>query len=150
MRPEPLTEADFVSRLRSSVTAQSDGIGFTTDLGGGLLIPAEIALALLEATAEALRNTLQHAAPAPDAGGDTPRDVTRAVEVTSARDRIRITVADDGRGFNSRRIPPERLGVRVSILTRMATLPGGSASIDSARGAGTTVTIGWTDPAALR
>lgn len=146
LRPEPLTEEDFVNRLRSSVTSQSDGIGFETDVGQHLRIPASIAQGLLEATSEAVRNTLRHAHPA--GSGADPGDVDRRVQVSTAPDRIRITIRDDGQGFNSRRIPPERLGVRVSILTRMETLPGGFASIESARGAGTTVTIGWTDPEA--
>jgi signal transduction histidine kinase len=144
LRPQPLTEDDFVGRLRSSVTSQSDGIGFETDLGQHLRIPAAIAQGLLEATSEAVRNSLRHARPA--GSGDGATEVRRVVAVSSAPDRIRITVRDDGQGFNSRRIPPERLGVRVSILTRMETLPGGHASLESARGSGTTVTVGWTDP----
>jgi signal transduction histidine kinase len=135
---EPLTEEDFVSRLRSSVTSQSDGILFVTDLAGTLMLPADIAQALLEATAEAVRNTLRHALPR-----DGATEVLRSVSVTTHGGAVEITVRDDGRGFNSRRIPPERLGVRVSILSRMKSLADGYATVDSTRGTGTTVTIGW-------
>ncbi len=135
---EPLTEDDFVSRLRSSVTSQSDGTRFITDLAGTLTIPADTAQALLEATAEAVRNTLRHALPR-----DGATEVLRSVSVTAHGRAVEITVRDDGRGFNSRRIPPERLGVRVSILSRMKSLTDGYATVDTTRGTGTTVTIGW-------
>lgn len=150
---EPLSQEDFVGRLRSSITSQSDGIGFEAVLGGQLRIPPEIAQGLLEATAEAVRNTLRHAKPVgrgsagEDAqGGDAV--VSRLVRIRADDVGLTIRVSDDGRGFNSRRIPPERLGVRVSILTRMTTLPGGTASIESGRDSGTTVTIGWAAPPA--
>ncbi|RKR76109.1 ATP-binding protein [Frondihabitans australicus] len=135
---EPLTDDDFVSRLRSSVTSQSDGIRFVTQLDGAGTVPADIAQALLEAAAEAVRNTLRHAKPRDGAAG-----VLRTVTVSADPQGVEIGVADDGQGFNSRRIPPERLGVRVSILSRMETIDGGFAAIESSRGVGTAVTIGW-------
>lgn len=134
---ERLSGDEFVGRLRSSVSSQSSGIEFDAVIDQ-TRIPADIAQALLEATAEALRNSLRHA----DAGRGA--EVSRRVDVRSTAAGIEIGVSDDGRGFNSRRIPPERLGVRVSILNRMATLPGGYADVDSTRGVGTRVTIGWT------
>ncbi|BDZ48215.1 hypothetical protein GCM10025867_04560 [Frondihabitans sucicola] len=134
--PVPLALDDFVNRLRSSVTSQSDGIGFEATVDGSGTIPADIAQALLEATAEAVRNSLRHA-------DRDERPAWRQVTVVSTVDGIEIRVSDNGRGFNSRRIPPERLGVRVSILNRMATLPGGRAGIESARGVGTRVALGW-------
>lgn len=137
---EPLGQDDFVSRLRSSVTSQSDGIGFEATLSGTASIPADIAQALVEATAEAVRNSLRHA-------DRDDRATWRQVTVTGSDAGIEIRVSDNGRGFNSRRIPPERLGVRVSILNRILTLPGGSADIESARGVGTRVFIGWSEKA---
>jgi signal transduction histidine kinase len=85
-----------------------------------------------------VRNSLLHAGDA-----DSTVAVSRVVTVSSPGDGVEIVVRDDGRGFNSRRIPPERLGVRVSILNRMATLPGGWADIESSRGFGTRVSLVW-------
>ncbi|ROQ39964.1 two-component sensor histidine kinase [Frondihabitans sp. PhB188] len=133
-----LSGEEFVGRLRSTVSSQGAGIAFDGELGAAVRVPADIAQALIEATSEAVRNSLLHAA-ADDAGGD----VTRLVRVASLDGGLAIVVRDDGRGFNSRRIPPERLGVRVSILNRMATLPGGHADIESGRGLGTRVTLAW-------
>lgn len=132
---ELLSGDEFVGRLRSSVSSQSSGIEFEMSVDEAR-IPSDIAQALLEATAEALRNSLRHA-------GQGRAEVTRRVSVRTATSGIEIGVTDDGVGFNSRRIPPERLGVRVSILNRMSTLPGGYADVDSGRGTGTRVTIGW-------
>lgn len=56
---------------------------------------------------------------------------------------IRITVRDDGQGFNMADIAPERLGVRVSIIDRVRLI-GGSAEIRSTPGTGTTVVLEWT------
>jgi hypothetical protein len=42
-------------------------------------------------------------------------------------------------------VPTERLGVRVSILERVASA-GGRAEIDSAPGTGTVVRLRWPDP----
>lgn len=136
----PLSQDDFVNRLRSSVTSQSDGIGFEATIDGDGMIPADIAQALLEATAEGVRNSLRHA-------DRDDRATWRQVTVTASDGTIEIRVSDNGRGFNSRRIPPERLGVRVSILNRMATLPGGRADVESARGVGTRVSLGWSENA---
>jgi len=136
--PVPLALDDFVNRLRSSVTSQSDGIGFEATVDGSATIPADIAQALLEASAEAVRNSLRHA-------DRDDRPAWRHVSVTAGTGHVEIRVSDNGRGFNSRRIPPERLGVRVSILNRMATLPGGRADLESARGVGTRVSLGWTE-----
>lgn len=137
---ELLSGDEFIGRLRSSISSQSSGIDFEASADDSR-IPADIAQALLEATAEALRNSLRHA-------GADGSEVSRRVDVTSTTAGVAIVIADDGTGFNSRRIPPERLGVRVSILNRMATLPGGYADVDSARGHGTRVTIGWRTAAA--
>jgi signal transduction histidine kinase len=58
-----------------------------------------------------------------------------------------VTVQDDGRGFDPAAIPVERLGVRTSILDRMATV-GGSADVVSRPGAGTRIELAWGSPEA--
>jgi signal transduction histidine kinase len=95
-------------------------------------IPSDAAQAVLEATAEALRNSVLHAGPA-----------ARAVHATVAGDAIRVTVLDNGRGFDPAHVRPGRLGVTVSILDRMRALPGGRADVVSRPGVGTRVSINW-------
>jgi signal transduction histidine kinase len=57
-------------------------------------------------------------------------------------DGIEIVVGDTGSGFSISDIPTERLGVRVSIVERVANA-GGRAVIQSAPGEGTIVSIRW-------
>ncbi len=52
---------------------------------------------------------------------------------------------DAGAGFDPARVHPARLGLRRSIVERMADW-GGQALVRSAPGEGTTVTLRWTGP----
>ena len=98
-----------------------------------VLVPPATAEALLSATLQALTNSVRHAGTSADrAATATPLD----------GGGIRITVSDDGVGFDPGQVSPERLGVRVSILERVR-LAGGSASIRSAPGRGTAVDLQW-------
>lgn len=138
---ETLPVEDLATMVRSSVTSQSDGVVFRLVLDGSLEVPVDAAHALLEATGEALRNSLRHAGHRPNDPG-----VTRTVSVEATDASVEISVSDDGHGFSLRRIAPERLGVRVSILRRMTSVPGGHASVDTAPNEGTRVQFGWRAP----
>jgi len=107
-----------------------------------LRTPQEVADVLTAALAEALRNTIRHAQDNPD------RVVTRLATARIRACGIEIVVADDGQGFNPRRIAPDRLGVRVSILQRVTVIPGCTADIQSIKGRGTTVRLAWKAPTA--
>ena len=126
--------AALTRRLRAiggdDVVIISDSI--TKDLN----LPQEVAQALVDAAAEALRNSLTHAA-GPDRG-----PVTRTAALRSDADGVTITVSDDGRGFDPERAPISRYGVSGSIIARMRDAQG-QARIDSSPGAGTTVTLSW-------
>src|SRR5262249_37450338 len=93
--------------------------------------------AMAHATREALANVAEHA-------GTGQAWVT--VSVTPAKaagpGRIRVTVRDAGAGFDPGRADPGRLGVRRSITERVEDW-GGSASVRSAPGQGTTVCLRW-------
>ena len=88
--------------------------------------------ALAEAVGEAVRNSVGHAGP----------DAECAVLVEIG-DALRVTVADDGVGFDPGAVPPERLGIEVSIRQRLRELPGAQARLRSAPGEGTTVQMAW-------
>jgi len=108
--------------------------------GSGPRVPPDIADALSEALVEALRNSIRHA------NWPDGRVVHREARVIFNADGVVITVSDDGKGFVAHRIGLDRLGIRVSILQRVNSQPGGLASVRSARGAGTTITLGWEAP----
>jgi hypothetical protein len=94
-------------------------------------VPGEVAESFARAVAEALSNVARHAG-------------VREAELTSRRSggEIRVEVADHGRGFDHDRLPPDRFGVRGSILDTMRALPNGGADIISG-GDGTRVTLWW-------
>ena len=125
--------AALTRRLR---TIGGDDVVICDSITQDLDLPPEAARALIDAAAEALRNSLTHAA-GPDRG-----PVTRTASLRSDADGITITVSDDGRGFDPEHTGTIRHGVSGSIIARMRDA-GGEARIDSSPGAGTTVTLSW-------
>ncbi|WP_423918493.1 sensor histidine kinase [Frigoribacterium sp. 2-23] len=98
-------------------------------------VPSRAAEALYSASVQALVNSSQHA-------GDGLA-IRRWITVGSTPDDgAVIEVGDTGAGFEVAAVPGGRLGVRVSILERVANA-GGSATIESAIGAGTVVRLRW-------
>lgn len=97
-------------------------------------IPPEAAQAITEATLEAVRNSLRHA------GDDAA--VTRTVTITSDACGVSIEVNDNGCGFDPAVAGRGRHGVSGSIIARMHDV-GGRATVDSAPGEGTCVTLRW-------
>ena len=100
-------------------------------------IPVQSAEAVYSAAVQAMVNSLQHAGEG---------DVQRWLAVRGlAGDGIQVDVGDTGAGFAVDTVPTERLGLRVSILERVANA-GGLVTIDSAPGAGTVISIRWPHP----
>jgi signal transduction histidine kinase len=86
-----------------------------------------------EAVVAAAREAMTNAA---KFGGGSPVDVY----AESADSRTHVFVRDRGPGFDARAVPPDRRGVRESIVGRMER-HGGRARITSAPGSGTEVEI---------
>ncbi len=61
--------------------------------------------------------------------------------------RVRIEVRDTGSGFDLEAVPDDRLGIRASIIARVAAV-GGTTRIASGEH-GTTVRLEWREPAAM-
>ncbi|MGV8884463.1 MAG: sensor histidine kinase [Microbacteriaceae bacterium] len=98
-------------------------------------IPAPAGEAVYAASVQAMMNSLQHA-------GESS-SVSRWITIRTAQPHgIEIEVGDTGQGFSLVDVPTERLGVRVSIIERVANA-GGVAEIDSVANEGTVVTIRW-------
>ena len=125
-----------------------------------LVVPAPVAVAMSYAVREALANVVSHAGtseawvevslgPAdgetgPGPGGDTGPDGEDA-----ALPSLQVTVRDAGAGFDPAHVDALRLGLRRSIIERI-TERGGRASIWSAPGQGTVVSLRWTASAQAR
>lgn len=98
-------------------------------------VPIVAAAQLSAAVGEALRNAVAHAGP-------EARITLRITEDVG----LVVAVEDDGGGFVADQLAPARLGVRTSIVERMASVAGGWAEVTSAPGAGTSVRLGWSAP----
>jgi signal transduction histidine kinase len=115
-------------------------LGGVAAQGGGQepdLVPAPVVAAMAHATREALMNVAEHA-------GTGQARVTVSVTPgdTAGPGRIQVTVRDAGAGFEPGRVDPARLGVQRSITERVEDW-GGSASVQSVPGQGTTVCLCW-------
>jgi signal transduction histidine kinase len=106
------------------------------------IIPVPVAASVAHAVREALANVVSHARtgeawvevslPAPDAEPARTAD-------------LQVTVRDAGVGFDPARVDPARLGLRRSVIERMADC-GGQASVTSAPREGTVVSLRWNGP----
>lgn len=127
--------AEIVALVRAAVEEIDPAT--TIDISGpgawsGAGMPPEVRRAVLGALAQALDNSLRHAG----AGAH------RRLELELDGAALRLTLSDDGAGFDPAAVPTTRLGVRTSIVQAMRDIEG-SARIDSAPGAGTRVALTW-------
>jgi signal transduction histidine kinase len=98
-------------------------------------VPAQVARAMAHAVREALVNVASHAGTS-----------EAWIEVGLAEEGgLRVTVRDAGAGFHPDRVGPGRLGLQRSIVERIAD-QGGQASVTSAPGQGTVVSLRWAAP----
>lgn len=120
--------ADLVGLLRDDI----DSAHLTVDLDAPdhLALPFDVASAIAGATREALNNVRRHA------GTDRA-----AVRVHGDAQALRVEISDTGRGFSAE-AGPARRGLRESVHGRMDRI-GGTVTITSADGAGTTVRLEW-------
>jgi len=99
-------------------------------------IPVPVAVAIAHAVREALANVASHAGT-----GEAWVEVSLTA-AASRPDGVLVTVRDQGAGFDPSRVDPTRLGLRRSIVERIADW-GGRASVRSAPGGGTEVSLRW-------
>jgi signal transduction histidine kinase len=104
-------------------------------------VPESVATALAFAVREALANVARHAGT-----GEAWVEVSPVIEAGADRGGVEVTVRDRGAGFDPALVDPARLGLRRSIVERVADW-GGQAAVRSAPGDGTVVTLRWLAPA---
>jgi signal transduction histidine kinase len=102
--------------------------------------PFRVVESLYLAAAQAMTNSIQHA-------GDSG---SRSVAVEVGDDGVvHVSVRDDGAGFDPAAVHTDRLGLRVSIIERVVAV-GGTVDLRSRPGAGTSVSIRWSDEDAAK
>lgn len=122
--------------IADAASAMAPAVELDLQLDPDAHVAPGVAEAVYSAALQALVNSLQHAG----------ADVRRWVAVRGRDGRIEVEVGDDGVGFDLDALPRGRLGVRVSIIERMASV-GGCAEIVTAPGEGTRVLLGWEEEA---
>lgn len=134
----PVDAREFVERLRTEVSRLGGDVTVRADVTASTSArySDDVAPALLDAAAEAVRNVHRHAGP----------DASCVVLAVVRDDEIAVTVADDGVGYDPDSTPPGRIGVSFGITGRMEAVPGGSSSVLTAPGHGTRVRLEWNRP----
>ena len=126
------TPSSLFLSLRKAALRRSSRIRVSVYVSGSDPIPMEAAQAITEATLQAIENAERHS-----------KCTDLELKLNSpAASVISVQVVDNGRGFRLDRVPRARLGIRGSIVNRMA-LVGGVAKIKSAPGVGTVVSLRW-------
>jgi Histidine kinase-like ATPase domain len=124
--------ADLGAELaRTAAQAAPPRARLTLPPGGPLMLPAAVTRQVAACAAEALCNVARHAG-------------TDEAGITVRRDDAGVTVeiSDQGRGFDPDAVAASARGIRESIAGRMQAA-GGTATVRSAPGAGTTVILRW-------
>jgi signal transduction histidine kinase len=129
-----------VAALAAEIDAAAAELGVDVDVqrefdDAGSLIPGRVARALALAATQAVANALQHA------GG-----AGLGVAVMESHGRVRVEVHDAGEGFDLDAVPDDRLGIRASIMARVAAV-GGHADLETGPH-GTVVRLTWQESAA--
>ena len=131
---DPVDAAAVAAGLRMVVTDLGADIPLAVEIGvDAPAVPGRVARALVLAAAQAVTNAIDHA---------QARGLQVALRVDAAG--VRLQVVDRGPGFDPANIPEDRLGIRGSIVARMAAV-GGRARV-RATAAGTVVTLDWQHP----
>ncbi len=127
----PIAPAEIAAELATHTRRVHAAAAVTTEISPDAEpVPGRVVRALLLATAQAVTNSVEHA------GAAGLRVAFRA-----DAEGIDIRVIDEGPGFEADRVAEDRLGIRASIIARVAAVAG-TATVDS-DASGTTIGIVW-------
>lgn len=129
---DPVNASGLFQALETAAVRLGRDVKIEVKSSSLLEIPSEVAVALTEATLQALDNAIRHSS----------ASEVRLTMSASALAGVEISVTDDGKGFRLARVPKNRIGIETSIIQR-AILVGARANIDSEPGNGTRVKLEW-------
>jgi signal transduction histidine kinase len=130
-RADASRHTDLVRLLAVEVEAVHLDVDF--DAPARLPLPADVATVFADATREALNNVRRHSGTS-----------QASIRLGGDRRRLRLDIADGGRGFAPDAVPVTRRGLRESVHGRLNRI-GGTATVVSTVGAGTVVRLEWRD-----
>ncbi|MGB4135259.1 MAG: ATP-binding protein [Microbacterium sp.] len=127
----PVSTVVIVAELRRALS-ELGADAIVENRSGTVLVPGKAARALVLAARQAIGNAMTHAA---------GRGLHVVVDTVGGVGPVTITVTDAGRGFVLEEIGEDRLGIRASIVARMAAVAGFTEIVSGETG--TTVVLGW-------
>lgn len=138
LRPATLIESglkELLSQLTVAVTGRTR-IPINLEIEGQPNLPADVKIAFYRITQEALNNIAKHSG----ASG-----VTISLESfegdNGKTEKIKLSVCDNGRGFDGRQVSPQSLGL--GIMKERSEAIGAEFKMESCIGEGTKVTVQW-------
>jgi signal transduction histidine kinase/ligand-binding sensor domain-containing protein len=138
LRPTALVETSLGDLLRQLGEAAIGREGIPVDVGieGQSPLPAEVHIALYRIAQEAMNNILKHAR-----ASQVKMVMRYLTDQSGMLEAIELSVEDDGRGFNTQELAPERLGL--AIMRERAQSIGATLEIESQPGKGTQIFVRW-------
>jgi PAS domain S-box-containing protein len=132
LRPDTLKDQTLDQLLETLVVAASARTQAAVSLKveGDCILPEDVIMAFHRIAQETLNNIAKHAEAS-----------QIAVDLSCDGERTKLSIQDDGRGFDPQAIPAGHLGV--SILRERAANIGAEIEIESEIGRGTQVTVSW-------
>ena len=132
LRPDTIARtplSQLLARLGDALAGSAAGLDVVTTADDALILPAEVHVTFYRVAQEALANVRRHACAA-----------HAAAVLEATEDGVRLEVRDDGVGYDTATLPR---GLGIGIMRERAHDVGARLVIESAPGAGTTVTLSW-------
>jgi len=138
LRPAALMESnldDLVRQLGESATGRT-GIPVHVHIQGLSRLPSDVHLSVYRIIQEALNNSVKHAR-----ASQINIDLICTGQQDRMVDALKLTISDDGEGFDPQQSAPEKLGLK--IMRERAQSIGAELILESHPGKGTRVNVEW-------
>jgi len=133
LRPPVLDDYGLLAALRQLATEFSRRSGIATELSGidpQPRLPSVVETAMFRISQEALNNVAKHA-----------RASRVEISLHAAADSVLLDITDDGIGFDTTRVPPEKKHWGLGTMRERAEAVGILFQLESAPGAGTRIAL---------
>jgi signal transduction histidine kinase len=133
LRPNALTEIplpDLLRQLCESLIGRAR-LPIQLNVEGKRKLSPDLRISLYRITQEALNNVVKHA------------KATQAVVTLRLDETVRLSIADNGCGFDLAAVPPDHFGVK--IMRERAEAFGATISVYSEPGDGTQISVTWSN-----